>query len=128
MKQSYAGHARQAGFVACQSRTGVFGGRYVVVVDDDIDPSDLRDVTWAMCSRSDPATGIEIIRDSWGTPLDPLIERSPDTAIEECKSSRAIIFACRPFSRMFHRTFPGVVESSQEIRKKYGDKWKGQLW
>ncbi len=128
LKQSYAGHAKQAGFVACQSRPGVFGGRFVVVVDDDIDPSDLRDVTWAMCSRCDPATGIEIIRDSWGTPLDPLIERTPDMAIEECKSSRAIIFACKPFSRMFRNTFPKVVESSQGIRKEFGERWNGILW
>lgn len=128
LKQLYAGHARQAGFVACQSRPGVFGGRYVVVVDDDIDPTDLRDVTWAMCSRSDPGTGIEIIRHSWGTPLDPLIERPPGTAIEECESARAIIFACKPFSRMLKGTFPGVVESSPETRKKYAEKWKGKLW
>jgi len=128
MKQSYAGHARQAGFVACQSRPGVFGGRYVVVVDDDIDPSDLRDVTWAMCSRSDPATGIEIIRNSWGTPLDPLIERTSGMSIEECTSSRAIIFACKPFSRMFRNTFPKVVESSPETRNKVSEKWKDELW
>jgi UbiD family decarboxylase len=128
MKQSYAGHARQAGFVACQSRPGVFGGRYVVVVDDDIDPTDLKDVVWAMCSRSDPASGIEVIKDSWGTPLDPLIERPPGMAIEECMSSRAIIFACKPFSRMLRNTFPRVVESSQEIRKKFTDKWQGELW
>jgi len=128
LKQAYAGHARQAGYVACQSRPGVFGGRFVVVVDDDIDPSNLQDVTWAMCSRCDPKSGIEIIRDSWGTPLDPLIERTPDMGIEECTSSRAIIFACKPFSRLYHNTFPKVVESSPEIREKFAQKWKNILW
>src|SRR5579872_752945 len=128
LKQAYAGHARQAGFVACQSRAGVFGGRFVIVVDDDIDPSNIHDVTWAMCSRCDPATGIEIIRNSWGTPLDPLIERTPDMGIEECTSSRAIIFACKPFSRLFRNTFPKVVESKPQTRETYSNKWKDVLW
>ena len=128
LKQAYAGHARQAGYIGCQSRAGVFGGRFVVVVDEDIDPSNLRDVTWAMCSRCDPESGIEILRNSWGTPLDPLIERTPDMGIEECLSSRAIIFACKPFSRMFHNTFPRVVESGPEVRRKFEEKWKNILW
>jgi UbiD family decarboxylase len=128
LKQAYSGHSRQAGFVACQCRPGVFGGRYVVVVDDDIDPSNLDDVIWAICTRSDPATDIEIIRNSWGTPLDPLIDRTAEMKIEECTSSRAIIFACRPFPRLLRGTFPKVVESSAETRRKFEEKWQGVLW
>ena len=70
-------------------------GRYVVVVDDDIDPSDLQEVMWAMLTRSDPATSIEIIRNAWSTPLDPRIE--PERrAVGDYTNSRAVIDACRP--------------------------------
>ena len=36
--------------------------RFVIVVDEDIDVSDLQELIWAMLTRSDPATSIDIIR------------------------------------------------------------------
>ncbi|MGH2638648.1 MAG: UbiD family decarboxylase, partial [Rhabdochlamydiaceae bacterium] len=100
LHQDYAGHARQAGYVACQSRAGSVGGKYVVVVDDDIDPTNLREVVWAICTRTDPATTNDVIRGTQATLLDPMTERTPETRIEEGTNSRQIIIACRPFSRL----------------------------
>ena len=54
IKQMYAGHAKQAGMLAANCRSGVYAGRWVVVVDEDIDPSNLHDVIWAMSTRCDP--------------------------------------------------------------------------
>ena len=121
--QMFAGHARMAGYLACQCRPGAVSGRYVVVVDDDIDPSNLDDVVWAMCSRSDPATGIEIIRGSLGTPLDPIGDHQPGKHILEYTSNRAIIFAVKPFSRLLKDEFPKVVEPSPEVKSRVLDKW-----
>ena len=96
ISQRYPGHARQAGHIAAMCHVAAYCGRYVVVVDDDIDPSDLQEVMWAMLTRSDPATSIEIIRNAWSTPLDPRIE--PERrAVGDYTNSRAIIDACRPF-------------------------------
>ena len=96
IKQRYPGHARQAGHIACQCRSAAYAGKYVVVVDDDIDASDLEQLMWAMCTRSDPATSIDIIRNTWSTPLDPSI---PPWEKEKGNftNSRAVIDACRPF-------------------------------
>lgn len=121
IKQAFAGHARQAAYVACQCRPGAFAGRYVVVVDDDIDPAQLNDVVWAMCSRSDPATGIEIIRESLGTPLDPIAARNADKRITEYTSSRALILACKPFGMQIRGEFPKVVEAGEELKARV---WK----
>ena len=75
---------------------GAYCGRYTIVVDDDIDVSDLNAVMWALLTRSDPATSIEIIRGAWSTPLDPRIE--PERrAVGDFTNSRAVIDACRPF-------------------------------
>ena len=57
IKQAYPGHARQAGFLAASCQSGSYLGRFVVVVDEDVDPSNLFDVMWAMCTRCDPARG-----------------------------------------------------------------------
>ena len=72
--QRYPGHAKQAGHIAAQCHVGAYCGRYVIVVDDDIDVSNLEELIWALITRSDPATSIDIIRNAWSTPLDPRIE------------------------------------------------------
>src|SRR5262249_61766884 len=51
--QRYPGHAMQAGHVACQCHVGAYAGKYVIVVDDDIDVSNLDEPGWAMLTRAD---------------------------------------------------------------------------
>ena len=55
IKQAYPGHARQAGLLAAGCQSASYLGRFVVVVDEDVDPTDLFDVMWAICTRCDPA-------------------------------------------------------------------------
>ena len=96
IKQRYPGHVKQAGHVASMCHAGAYAGKYVIVVDDDIDVSNLEELMWAMLTRSDPATSIDIITNTWSTPLDP---RIPPEEKEKGNNtnSRAIIDACRPF-------------------------------
>ena len=51
IKQRYPGHAKQAGFVAAQCGAGAYLGRYIVVVDDDIDPYDHQRCASGPCAR-----------------------------------------------------------------------------
>ena len=105
IRQRYPGHSRQVLHVAAQCHTGGYAGKYVVVVDDDIDPSNLEEVMWAVCTRSDPADSIDIIRRAWSTPLDPRI--TPDQrAVGNFTNSRALIDATRPFE--WRDQFPPV--------------------
>src|SRR3984893_3787563 len=39
IKQMYGGHSKQAGLVASQCHAGAYANRWVIVVDDDIDPA-----------------------------------------------------------------------------------------
>ena len=50
IKQRYPGHARQAALIASQCRSGAYLGRYVIVVDDDIDITNTEEVIWAISS------------------------------------------------------------------------------
>src|SRR5262249_18442479 len=70
IKQRYAGHAKRAGLIAAAHS---YMGRLVVVVDDDVDPSNLADVMWAVTTRCEPAEQIDIIRNAWSSALDPRI-------------------------------------------------------
>jgi 3-polyprenyl-4-hydroxybenzoate decarboxylase len=77
-------------------RSVAYAGKYVIVVDDDIDVSNLEQLMWAVCSRSDPVTSIDFIRNAWSTPLDPSIP--PERKAQgDFTNSRAIIDACRPY-------------------------------
>jgi len=111
IKQAYPGHAKQVALVAAGCQSGAYLGRFVVVVDDDVDPSDIFDVMWAMCTRCDPVQDIDFIRRMWSGPLDPMIPRGSVTA-----ASRALIDACRPFERL--QDFPPVAQATPELRAK----------
>src|SRR5207253_10626001 len=50
IKQAYPGHAMRAAHGALGGTAG-YHGRFVIVVDDDIDPFDLDDVLWAVATR-----------------------------------------------------------------------------
>src|SRR5439155_21618275 len=93
--QRYPGHSKQAGHIASMCHVGAYCGRYTIVVDDDIDVSNLEEVIWALLTRSDPATSIDIIRNAWSTPLDPRIEPER-TPAGDYPNSRAVIDACLP--------------------------------
>jgi 4-hydroxy-3-polyprenylbenzoate decarboxylase len=114
INQKYPGHVKQAGHIAAMCHSGAYAGRYVIVVDDDIDPSSLEEVIWAMLTRSDPATSIDIITNAWSTPLDPRIE--PERKAKgDYTNSRAIIDACRPWH--WRHEYPKVNAPSPEMRK-----------
>lgn len=120
IKQRYPGHARQTGHVAAMCHMGVHGGKYVVVTDEDIDVSNLQELTWAILTRSDPGTSIDIIKQAWSTPQDPRISPE-DRELGNITNSRAIIDACRPFH--WKDEFPAVnapsPEMAQYAREKY---------
>ncbi len=116
IKQRYPGHAKQAAMVTAFCHGGGYLGRYIVVVDDDIDVADLNEVMWALCTRVDPAKDIDIIRDCWSGALDPIIPVG-----EKGLSSRAIINACRPIQWI--DKFPQVVGASPELTQKVMSKW-----
>ena len=120
IKQRYAGHARQAGHLASSCQAGAYCRRYVIVVDDDIDVTDLKQVIWAMCTRSNPETSVDIIKRTWSSPLDPMVSPE-DKAQGKFYTSRAIIEACRPYE--WRDKFPPVVEVSKEFEQAMMDKW-----
>jgi UbiD family decarboxylase len=117
IKQRYPGHARQTGFLACQNRPPAYHGRYVVVVDEDIDPTNMEHVMWAISTRSDPEKDIDIVRRAWSTPLDTMI-RKPTNAYF---NSRAVIDACKPYEWIDE--FPLDIKTSGEFMDSVKEKW-----
>ena len=120
IRQRYPGHAKQAAIMAAQCHAGAYLGRYVVVVDEDVDITNLNEVVWAMCTRSNPEESIDIIRRTWSGPLDPIIPRD-----KKGLNSRAIIDATRPFE--WKDQFPAVSQIDKKTHDQVSGKWKDEL-
>jgi len=120
IEQRYAGHSRQVGHLAAQCPAAAYMNRYVVVVDDDIDPTDLGEIVWAMSTRTDPAKDIDVIDRTWGSKLDPMLV--PDAPPY---NSRAVIDACRPYERL--QSFPKVAQSDPAYLRQVMARWESVL-
>jgi 4-hydroxy-3-polyprenylbenzoate decarboxylase len=125
IRQRYAGHAKRAGLIAAANS---YMGRLVVVVDDDVDPSNLADVMWAVTTRCEPAEQIDIVRNAWSSALDPRIPAETKAA-GITSHSKAIIEACRPFGWIdkFPPTSALTQDEAQEIERKWGGAIKGAM-
>lgn len=121
VEQRYAGHAKQVALAAAGTRMGSYLCRHIIVVDDDIDPSDISQVLWALGTRTDPANTIEIIKDCWGSVLDPML--SPEKREQgNLVHSKSLIIACKPY--YWIKEFPQACRVSQELREKTMEKWQ----
>jgi UbiD family decarboxylase len=118
LRQRYDGHAKRAALVAAAHS---YMARIVVVVDEDIDPSNLDDVMWAVTTRCEPAEGIDIIRDAWSSALDPRIPPA-DKERGVTSHSKAIIDACRPFAWIDKFPKPSALSADEmrEVETKWG--------
>lgn len=119
VKQRYPGHAKQVGYFAAQCRpAGASLGRYYVVVDEDIDPSDLDAVLWAIGTRSDPAKDIDVLHNTFSNDLDPIVRKNQRGVYF---GNRAVIDATRPFDWLDE--FPPVASATEESKRSVREKW-----
>jgi 4-hydroxy-3-polyprenylbenzoate decarboxylase len=118
IEQRYAGHAAQTAALAAQCPGAAYYTKWIVVVDDDVDPTDLDQVIWAMSTRCDPASDIDILRHTWSTYLDPT-KNPPE---ERPYGSKTIINACK--EHKFLKTFSKRTRLTKPTYEKVQKKWK----
>ncbi len=118
IEQRYAGHASQVGALAAQCMGGAYFTKYVVVVDEDVDPTSLAEVVWAMATRSRPKDSIDILRETWSTYLDP----SQNPAEIRPWGSKCIINACKEFK--YIKEFAPRTRLDRGVYEKVAAKWQ----
>ena len=122
IKQRHLGHAKQVATLSASLLSGAaITGRYIFVVDDDIDPSNWENVIWAVCTRCEPETSIDIVRGFLDSPLDPSLSPAK-RASGDMTTAKAIVNACKPYHWI--KDFPPLNRSSDELRQATMDKWK----
>lgn len=118
IEQRYAGHASQVGALAAQCMGGAYFTKYIVVVDDDVDPSNMQEVLWAMVTRSRPAQSIEILRETWSTFLDPS-QNPPEV---RPWGSKCVINACKEYK--YYNSFSPRTLLKKEVYEQVCARWK----
>jgi 4-hydroxy-3-polyprenylbenzoate decarboxylase len=118
LEQRYAGHAAQCLALAAQVPGGAYYTKWIIAVDEDIDPTDMDQVIWAMSSRCHPIEDIDILRNTWSTWLDPT-QNPPE---KRPYGSKALINACKE-----HRYLPVFSKRTTLSRQMYDQvagRWK----
>jgi len=116
LEQRYAGHAAQALALAAQVPGGAYYTKWIIAVDEDVDPTDMDQVIWAMASRCNPIDDIDVLRNTWSTWLDPT-QNPPE---KRPYGSKALINACKE-----HRHLP-VFSKRTTLRREVYDKVAGR--
>jgi UbiD family decarboxylase len=91
LEQKYPGHAAQVLALCAQVPGGAYFGKWIIAVDEDVDPTDMDQVIWAMSTRCNPVDAIEILKNTWSTGLDPA-QNPPEKRLY---GSKALINACK---------------------------------
>jgi len=123
LKQRFAGQALQALTAVAGMMTGASMYRYYIAVDEDIDPVDLKQVIWAMCTRVDPAESVQVLK-SWTSDLDPRL--APEKRERgDFTMGRMLFDACKPFH--WRDKFAIANKFSAEKREEIWEKWAPKL-
>jgi len=118
LEQRYAGHAAQALALAAQVPGGAYYTKWIIAVDEDVDPTDINQVIWAMSSRCNPVEDIDLLRNTWSTWLDPT-QNPPE---KRPYGSKALINACKE-----HRYLPVFSKRTtlrREIYDQVASRWR----
>lgn len=118
LEQRHAGHAAQALALTAQVPGGAYYTKWIIAVDEDIDPTDMDQVIFAMASRCNPIDDIDILRNTWSTWLDPT-QNPPEN---RPYGSKALINACKQ-----HRYLPVFSKRTalrENVYNKVARRWK----
>jgi 4-hydroxy-3-polyprenylbenzoate decarboxylase len=118
LEQRYPGHAAQVLALAAQVPGGAYFTKWIIAVDDDVDPTDMDQVIWAMATRCNPADSIEILRNTWSTGLDPA-QNPPEKRLY---GSKALINACK--EHRYLKTFSKRSLLRRSVYDRVAARWK----
>ena len=118
LTQQYPGHAAQVLGLTAQCPAAAYYTKWIIAVDDDVDPTDFNEVMWALSTRCHPADDIDVLRNTWSTGLDP----SRHIAAERPYGSKALINACKPHRHI--KDFPAATLLRRGVYERVAARWR----
>jgi 4-hydroxy-3-polyprenylbenzoate decarboxylase len=117
MKKAYAGHAKRVMMGAWSFLRQFMYTKFLIIVDDDIDARDWKDVMWAVSTRMDPVRDITLIE---GTPIDYLDFASPESGL----GGKACLDATNKLPPETHREWGEKIQMDEDVVNKVTDMWE----
>ena len=116
MKKAYPGHAKRVMLAVWSYLRQFMYTKWVIVVDDDINARDWKDVMWAVSTRMDPARDITVIEN---TPIDYLDFASPESGL----GSKVGLDATNKLPPETHRDWGTKIRMSDDVIETVTEKW-----
>ncbi len=117
LQQKYAGHAAQVLALAAQCPAAAYYTKWIIAVDDDVDPTDINDVLWALSTRCHPTEDVDLLRNTWSTGLDP--SRFPPEM--RPYGAKMLINACKPHRHLAE--FPQATLLRRGTYERVAGRW-----
>ncbi|MEZ5627069.1 MAG: 4-hydroxy-3-polyprenylbenzoate decarboxylase [Rhodocyclaceae bacterium] len=119
IKKAYPGHAKRVMFGIWSFLRQFMYTKFIIVVDDDVDTRDWKEVIWAMTTRID-ATRDTVLVDN--TPIDYLDFASPESGL----GSKMGLDATNKWPGETHREWGRPIVMDDAVKARVDDLW-GQL-
>jgi 4-hydroxy-3-polyprenylbenzoate decarboxylase len=116
IKKAYAGHAKRIMMGVWSYLRQFVYTKWVIVVDDDINARDWKDVIWAISTRMDPARDITVVEN---TPIDYLDFASPESGL----GSKIGLDATNKLPPETHRAWGEKMYMKQDVIDKMDKIW-----
>lgn len=117
IKKRYPGHAKKVMFSLWGMGQMMFA-KTIIVLDDDVDVQDMREVLWATTTRIDPARDVTIIDKA---PTDTLDHASP---LPNLGSKMGIDATRKGRDEGFNREWPDALKMRDDIKARVDKIWK----
>jgi len=129
--KAFEGHAKQVAAALWSSNAALYRYKIVIVVDDDVDPTDYEAIDWAIAYRVCPGTDdMVVFPGSFGSSLDPStpIDKRSIPKLGAGLWNRLLIDATKtwrfdPRPEWQNRNFPPTVANTDEERQEVLDRW-----
>jgi 4-hydroxy-3-polyprenylbenzoate decarboxylase len=116
MRKAYPGHAKRVMMAVWSYLRQFMYTKWVIVVDDDIDARNWKDVMWAVSTRMDPARDITLVEN---TPIDYLDFASPESGL----GSKIGLDATNKLPPETHREWGRLIRMDDDIVRTVTEKW-----
>jgi len=116
MRKAYPGHAKRLMLAVWSYLRQFMYTKWVIVVDDDIDARNWKDVMWAVATRMDPARDLTVLE---GTPIDYLDFASPEPGL----GGKVGLDATNKLPPETKRAWGTKIRMSDDIVRTVTEKW-----
>jgi len=116
IRKAYPGHAKRVMMAVWSYLRQFMYTKWVIVVDDDIDARNWKDVMWAIATRMDPRRDITLVEN---TPIDYLDFASPESGL----GSKIGLDATNKWPPETKREWGRLIAMDPEIVRIVNEKW-----